>query len=55
MRLELSQPKSFAKGRIDDWSTRIKLPDIKFNIPTTPRMKDKVEVGVVPIKRKKKA
>lgn len=55
MKLELSQPKSFAKGRIDDWSTRIKLPDIKFNIPTTPRMKDKVEVGVVPVKRKKKA
>ena len=55
MRLELSQPKSFAKGKINDWGTRIKIPDVKFNIPTTPRMKEKVEVGVVPVKRKKKA
>lgn len=55
MRLEISQPKSFVKGKITEWGTRIKIPDIKFNVPTTPIMKEKVEVGVVPVKRKKKA
>lgn len=54
MRLELSQPKSFKKGKIDDWGTRIKIPDIRFNIPNKPFMKrEKFEVDTVPVKRKK--
>lgn len=56
MKLELSQPKSFTKGKIDDWGTRIKLPDIKFNIPNKPFMKrEKFEADIVPVKRKKSA
>lgn len=55
MRLELSQPQSFKKGRIDGWGTRIKIPDIKFNIPSKPfKNKDKFEAEIVPVKRKKR-
>lgn len=53
MKLEISQPKSIVKGKINDWSLRIKLPDIKFNVPTTSKMKDKYEVGTIPVTRKK--
>lgn len=56
MKSELSQPISFTKGKIDDWGTRIKLPDIKFNIPNKPFMnKEKFEAAPVPVKRKKSA
>lgn len=57
MRLELSQPKSFKKGKIDAWGTRIKIPDIKFNIPSKPfknKHEDKFEAEIVPVKRKKR-
>lgn len=54
MRLELSRPNSFEKGRILDWHTRIKIPHINFNLPDKPLKNiEKAEVGTVPVRRKK--
>ena len=54
IRMELSQPKTFQKGKVIDWDMRIKLPDFKFNIPDAPLKKvEKVEIGSVPVRRKK--
>lgn len=55
IRMELSQPKSFIKGRIVGWNIRIKLPDIKFNVAREPLNQDKFEVDKVPVTRKKTA
>ena len=54
IRIELSQPKSFKRGKVVDWDIRIKLPDFRYNIPDQPLKKvEKVEVGTVPVRRKK--
>lgn len=54
MRLELSSPITFHKGKIAGWKKRIKLPDIKFNIPHKPTThSNKAEVGKIPVRRKK--
>lgn len=54
IRIELSQPKSFKKGKVVDWDIRIKLPDFRYNVPDQPLKKvEKVEVGTVPVRRKK--
>lgn len=54
MRLELSRPNSFEKGKIVDWHTRIKIPHINFHLPDKPLKNiEKAEVGTVPVRRKK--